>query len=204
MHLPLKAATSKESRVERLWQQHCFGGIIGAVILLEAIMRTLHGRSVFLLLLLLPGIALAQNEDTNFARGPQYLLTNGSPLFARPIATPTMSLPPPATQIGAADSTAGLAAGAEDATVVPQPPKPFDFFPIYYGRKWVNEVRMSATPENFEVPASLLGEGVTQMTTAQWGYGLSLAKAAAEGKARGRRAGHVYTNEDIDRLRKSS
>jgi hypothetical protein len=46
----------------------------------------------FLLLLALPGVAAAQ--DTNFAVGPQYLITTGSPLFLSPIATPSRSLDP--------------------------------------------------------------------------------------------------------------
>jgi hypothetical protein len=37
----------------------------------------------------LAGLSLAQ--DTTFAQGPQYLVVNGSPMFLRPIATPTLS-----------------------------------------------------------------------------------------------------------------
>lgn len=35
--------------------------------------------------------AAAFGQDTNFATGPQYLITTGSPMFARPISTPTLS-----------------------------------------------------------------------------------------------------------------
>ena len=170
-------------------------------------MRVALGCSV-LLLVVMTGMVVAQ--DTNFDHGPQYLLTNGSSIFARPIATPIMSPPAPVPEIGASDSTEGLAAGAEDATVTPQPPAPFDFFPIFYGRKWVNEIRMSSlaedSAEDIEPPTSLVDEGVEGTSgqgLIQWGYGPSLGQAAAQGRAQSGGARHVYTNEDIDRLRKS-
>lgn len=167
-------------------------------------MRAVSGCLV-VLLLIVPRTIFAQ--DTNFSRGPQYLLTNSSRLFAQPIATPMMSLPSPALEIGASDSTEGLEAGAEDATILLQHPAPPDLLPIYYGRKWVNEIRRSSTAENVELPASLPGEGVQVTPTQgliQWGYGPSLAEAAAQGRAQAHHAGRTYTNEDIDRLRKSS
>ena len=45
--------------------------------------------SLVLFFLSVTGSALAQ--DSNFAQGPQYLVVNGSPIFAHPIATPTLS-----------------------------------------------------------------------------------------------------------------
>lgn len=47
-------------------------------------------KTVLALLPLLAGFCFAQ--DTNFTVGPQYLITNGSPLTIRPIATPSLSL----------------------------------------------------------------------------------------------------------------
>lgn len=47
-------------------------------------------RSVALLMLALAGSAFSQ--DTNFQVGPQYLITNGSSMTLRPIATPSLSL----------------------------------------------------------------------------------------------------------------
>ena len=41
------------------------------------------------LLVVLTGISFAQ--DTNFSVGPQYLVTNGSPLLLQPISTPSLS-----------------------------------------------------------------------------------------------------------------
>lgn len=47
-------------------------------------------KSALALLPLLGGICFAQ--ETNFPVGPQYLITNGTPLTIRPIATPSLSL----------------------------------------------------------------------------------------------------------------
>ena len=45
--------------------------------------------SLVLFFLPLAGFSFAQ--DTTFAQGPQYLIVNASPMFMRPIATPTLS-----------------------------------------------------------------------------------------------------------------
>ena len=45
--------------------------------------------SLILFFLSWAGLSFAQ--DTTFAQGPQYLIVNSSPLFLRPIATPTLS-----------------------------------------------------------------------------------------------------------------
>ena len=47
-------------------------------------------RSVAILILALAGSAFSQ--DTDFQVGPQYLITNGSSMTLRPIATPSLSL----------------------------------------------------------------------------------------------------------------
>jgi len=47
-------------------------------------------KSLLVLPLLLVGISDAQ--ETNFSEGPQYLITTGSPMLMRPIATPSLSL----------------------------------------------------------------------------------------------------------------
>jgi hypothetical protein len=46
-------------------------------------------HSLVLFFVSLTGFSFAQ--DTTFAQGPQYLIVNSSPLFLRPIATPTLS-----------------------------------------------------------------------------------------------------------------
>lgn len=45
--------------------------------------------SLIVFFLSLTGFSFAQ--DTTFAQGPQYLIVNGSPMFLRPIATPTLA-----------------------------------------------------------------------------------------------------------------
>ena len=165
--------------------------------------------------LVLAFLGAAFGQDTNFASGPQYLMNYGSPLFARPISTPSMSLSGPPLELGASSATAGLAAGAENQTVTSRSATdlPFvDFFPIYYGVVPVSVIEISFAKESErsfrELPASILDTGVWEITTAEAlrerGYGVTLAEGAEESKARGRHATHVYTNADIERLHKSS
>jgi hypothetical protein len=152
-----------------------------------------------------PGPALAQ--DTNFATGPQYLVTYGSPLFMRPISTPSLSLSAPPLEAGASNATAGLAAGADNQTTSPQRSPAPNLFLVYYGRPQPSFIEISF-PESEgstrELPASILDTGVWQTATAQTlrerGYGLTVAQAAAHSKAQTRHAKRVYTNDDIDRL----
>ena len=174
-------------------------------------MRVFFCTTVIVLVCL--GAALGQ--ETNFASGPQYLMTHGSPLFARSISTPSMSLSGPPLEVGATNASAGLTAGADNQTVTPQSPTdlPFvDFFPIYYGVIPVSVIEISFAKESErslrELPASILDTGVWQLTTAQAlrerGYGVTLADGAESSKARVKHATHVYTNADIDRLHKGS
>jgi hypothetical protein len=169
-------------------------------------------------LLIVLSLGTAFSQDTNFATGPQYLMNNGSPLLARPISTPSMSLAGPAPEVGASNATGILSAGAGDQNVLlPNPdalPK-IDFFPIYYGGPPVGEnsqisFSYPAEPSSLpaEIPPSISDSGVWQMTSVQAlrerGYGITLAEAAADGKARGRHANRIYTNADIERLHTGS
>ena len=70
-------------------------------------------------LILLSGIGTALAQDTNFATGPQYLMNYGSPMFAHPISTPSLSLSGTLLEVGASNATAGLAAGADTQTAAP-------------------------------------------------------------------------------------
>jgi len=161
-------------------------------------------------LLILSTAGIAFSQDTNFATGPQYLMNYGSPLFALPISTPSMSLAGPPPEVGASNATTILTAGAGNQYVAPRSavalPK-IDFFPIFYGGPPASVVEISfaeseASPS--PLPASILDNGVWQITTPQAlrerGYGVTLAEAAAFDKARTRRATHIYTNADTDRL----
>jgi hypothetical protein len=159
-------------------------------------------------------VGIAIGQDTNFPNGPQYLMTSGSPIFARSIATPSLALTGPPLETGADNATGVLFAGAENQTVLPPLAvalPSFDLFPIFYGPSRPQVIEMSSsegTPEASEIPASIRESGVVQMTTAQAlnerGIGVTVAVAAAHSKAAAGHASHIYTNADIDRLRGTS
>jgi len=172
-------------------------------------MRVCFCCLLFVFVLALLGAGFGQ--DTNFSTGPRYLMNHGSPLFARPISTPSLSLSAadPPLEVGASNATEGLIAGAGNRDVsVPSPgalPR-VDFFYFYYGTPPLSVIEISfpEASSRRELPASILDTGVWQVTTAQAlrerGYGVTLAEAAAYDKAHYRHATHVYTNADIDRL----
>jgi hypothetical protein len=159
--------------------------------------------------IVLSALGAAFGQDTNFATGPQYLVTHGSPLFMRPISTPSYSLAGPPLEVGASNATADLIAGAGNQTVSTQPADSLptvDLFSIFYGVTPVSviEISFSEPSSRRELPASILETGVWQLTTAealrQRGFGVTLPEAAAYGKAGTGHATHVYTNADVDRL----
>ena len=162
---------------------------------------------------ILPAILLAATaacaQDSTFATGPQYLMNYGSPLFARPISTPSLSLSDPPLQVGATAATADLSTGAENQTVPPSSAAPpvVDLFPIYYGVSPAQAIAISfreTTPSPDQLPLSIQDAGVFEMTTPQAlrerGYGVTLGEAAMQSKARRGHAPRTYTNADIDRL----
>src|SRR6202041_3496534 len=128
-------------------------------------------------------LGLAFGQDTNFPNGPQYLITSGSPMFARPIATPSLALTGPPLETGADNATGVLFAGAANQTLLPPLAvalPSFDLFPIFYGPSQPQVIEISSA----EAPAE--------------------ASAAAHSKAAAGHASHIYTNADIDRLRGTS
>ncbi|HTC49418.1 MAG TPA: hypothetical protein VK722_19005 [Candidatus Aquilonibacter sp.] len=161
-------------------------------------------------------LGAAFGQETNFARGPQYLMNSGSSLFARSISTPSTSLSGPPLEVGASTATAGLTAGADDRDVSVSTPDALphvNFSSIYYGTNQavpasVIEISSSVGTSHTELPASILDTGVLQITTAQTlrlrGYGVTLGEAAAYDRAHAVRAKRVYTNADIERLHKGS
>jgi len=179
--------------------------------------------------LLFSGICLAQNvvhnQDTNFSVGPQYLVTFGSPLFLRPIATPSLSLAPVSvnTSTGAYTATEP-SAQALTAPVAPQFP---DLFTIYYkgpdaslaalkeasenktnanetNEIVTSEIEISSTPLPSTLPASITDVGVTELLDPQSlrtrGYGMDLAETAVFWKTHKAHAPRVFTNADVERL----
>jgi hypothetical protein len=114
-----------------------------------------------LVALALPAVA----QETNFSTGPQYLL-NGSPLFARPIATPSLSLEtplqPPTDHNG---SEPAVEQAAENKL---QQLPPLDFSSTYYKPPTAEEILISSGDsgtrgESLPLPGSIVESGVTEM-----------------------------------------
>jgi len=147
-----------------------------------------------------PGVVSAQ--ETNFAVGPQYLMNHGSPLFARPIATPSLSLGEPAANSNGMESISGPEVAF---ATTPAFQGQADLMPIYYGVPRVSVIKISSSESSsLTLPASITNVGVTEMTDLpslrQRGFGVTLPEAATFWKKNKRSASHVYTNRDLDRL----
>lgn len=167
--------------------------------------------------LLLLGMTLAgmsAAQDSNFSAGPQYLMNYSSPMFMRPIATPTLSLSETAPVTLATPETTSSSAStvgnsAETSAAVPQRP---DLASVYWGSREdetpvdsgaVIEVSGAAPPAN--LPASIVNVGVQETVNAQElrerGVGVSVSEASAFWKGRKPRAMRVFTNRDVEKLR---
>jgi hypothetical protein len=166
---------------------------------------------------------VVQNQDTNFSAGPQYLVTSGSPLFLRSIATPSLSLAPvPAETSSGAYAAAEPSAQALTAPLAPQFP---NLLTIYYkgpsaslaalteaagegevSERGASEIEISSTPASLSLslPASITNVGVTEMLDPQSlrsrGYGLQPGETAAFWKTHKTPAQRVFTNADVERL----
>ena len=174
-------------------------------------MRFLFCCTIFCFTIVLSFLGTAFSQDTNFSTGPQYLMNFGSPLFARPISTPSMTLSGPSLEIGADNASGVLIAGAENQTALPSlavaQPK-IDLFPTYYGVTAVSVIEVSFAEDvgasGNQLPGSISDNGVFGETTAQAlrerGYGVSLVEAAAYQKAHAGHPARVYTNDDIERM----
>jgi hypothetical protein len=156
-------------------------------------------------LFVISACAVAFGQDTNLAAGPQYL-AHGSPLFARSLSTPTLTLTGPPLDVGASNATETLVAGASNQTALLQPHADVNLFPIFYGtpQDSIIETPFPTEPSSHPLPASVVDFGVWQFTTLsslrERGHGMTVPEAAAQGKAKSRHATRVYTNADIDRL----
>ncbi|HWY04201.1 MAG TPA: hypothetical protein VNX60_11065 [Candidatus Acidoferrum sp.] len=152
------------------------------------------------LLFVLAGISAAQ--DMNFAVGPQYLMTSGSPMFARPIATPTLSLDAPLPSL---PSLPEVGPPVADQPFVPNPEiQGPDLLPVYYGYPMPSVVELTSTEAASEVPQSIINAGVVGMTNVQSlrerGYGVTLGESALFWKSHKLHASRLYTNTDVERL----
>jgi hypothetical protein len=161
------------------------------------------------LLCLLPflcGLCVAQNQDTNFSSGPQYLANFGSPMFLRPISTPSLSLGE--SSPAAPERPSEPVAVVEAAPAQSQAP---NLQRVYYGGTEdsapevsapVGEISSANLPAT--LPASIVDIGVGEILDPQSlrerGYGLDLGETAAFWKTHKPQAPRVYTNVDVDRL----
>ena len=156
------------------------------------------------LLVMLAGFSAAQ--DTNFSTGPQYLL-NGPPLFARSIATPSLSLSAPPPQRNSSEE-AIPSTNTTSNEALPEFNGKADLLPVYYGDKNESVIEISSSEASNEatapLPASITQTGVSAMVDMQIlrqrGYGVMPSEVAAYWKAHKMHATHRYTNADIERL----
>jgi hypothetical protein len=153
------------------------------------------------LLFALMGISGAQ--EMSFPMGPQYLLISGEPMFAQPIATPTLSLETPLPPIPSLPEV-GPVIGNQPYIENPKLQQGPDLFPIYYGYPMPSVVELVSTEPPRELPASIVDPGVAGITNAQslreQGYGVPLGETASFWKAHKPHAPRVYTNADVERL----
>jgi hypothetical protein len=174
--------------------------------------------TMFCLLLTLAGISGAQ--DTNFPVGPQYLVTSNSPMFLRPIATPSLSLSAPPASLSI-PATEALPQPSSPTAGLPQP----DLTHILWGEPQaahpevaepgvaenvsenVSEIEITSAEPPRPLPANIIDTGVTGATTAQslreLGYGVPLGETAQFWRAHKPHAPRVYTNADVQRLHQS-
>jgi hypothetical protein len=155
--------------------------------------------------------AFSTAQDTNFSDGPQYLVT-GSPLLARPLTTPSISLDAPLPPVPSSSIPIPESATETPSAASSQLQGPPALFSIYYGAPGASVVELSGAEGGeaslASLPASIVDRGVTGLVDAQallsMGYGVPLAEAARYSKAHKRPAARVFTNADIRRLHQAS
>jgi hypothetical protein len=157
--------------------------------------------------LALAGVGAAQ--DSNFAVGPQYLMNYGSPMFMRPIATPTLSLSETAAPAAVVTPEASYSSSAGTSVSVPVQP---DLRRVYWGSQDETEpavetggvIEISGAAPAANLPASIVNVGVQETVDAQAlrlrGYGVTVSEASAFWKVHKPHAVRVFTNRDVERL----
>lgn len=147
-------------------------------------------------------LASAQSRSTDFPVGPQYLVTTPSTLFLQPIATPSAS---PAQMLGMVSPQTGQ---AEPITINGQSA---NLPAIFWGWTSPGQTTVWAgfSPVVFSgLPADFLDLGVGAIVTDEWlrefQRNNSVAEAARYWKTNTNRATRLYTNADIDRLRRGA
>ncbi len=160
-------------------------------------------RLASLLLLPVTFVGLSFGQSTDFSIGPQYLITSPDPQFLRPIATPSMSLNAPLKPLPELPAV-GPTVTNQPYTSNPELQHQANLFPIYYGYAPLVDVELSSSTPR-EIPSSINNTGYLNVPNAQslqsMGVGLTLAQAAAYSKTHKKATTHVYTNEDLQRLK---
>ena len=124
-------------------------------------------------------------------------------MFARSLATPTLSLDTPLPPLPSLPQVGPV---VSDQPFIPNPElqQGPDLFPIYYGYPMPSVIEIVSTEQPRELPASIVDPGVAGITNAQSlrnrGYGAPLGDIAAFWKTHRPHAPRVYTNADIERL----
>jgi hypothetical protein len=161
---------------------------------------------------LIAAAGVCSAQESNFSTGPQYLMI-GSPMFLRPIATPTLSL---------SETPAAPALPATEAAVAPETyapaaalPVPAGLSRVYWGSRDASESASAAATETTSVievsgtvppnlPASIFNAGVEETVDAQSlrerGYGVTVSEASSFWKTHKPHAVRTFTNRDVERL----
>jgi hypothetical protein len=146
--------------------------------------------------------ASAQSRQTDFPVGPQYLVTTPSTLFLQPIATPSAS---PAQMLGMVSPQTGQAEPISINGQVANLPA------IFWG--WTSPGQTTvwtvfSPAVSSGLPADFLDLGVSAIVTGEWlrefQRNNSVAEASRYWKTNTNRAIRLYTNADIDRLRRGA
>jgi hypothetical protein len=167
-------------------------------------------RFCTLLCVLFAVVGISAAQDSNFSAGPQYLMNFGSPMFLRPIATPTLSLSEtnpaslPATEPVTATETSSASAGSQSQAGLTR---------IYWGgqpetseavSETASVIEISGTQPPSNLPASIVNVGVQETVDAQAlrerGYGVTVSEASSFWKTHKPHAVRVFTNRDVERL----
>lgn len=155
---------------------------------------------LFLLIVTMVGVAAAQQPETNFPVGPQYLITQPYPSILQPIATPSLEPWQPSGVVSPQTGEAGPV-----MITIPA------YLPwVYWGYVPVGAVAVvpqpkpESEPVQSELPEGYMNVGVSAIASPTWlhdhDYGMSVAQVARYWKAQRLHATHVYTNADIERL----